>query len=102
MSLLEAGACALPAVATDVPGSREIIVHGETGLLAPAGDTLGLRNSMTRMMRLAPDVRQAMGEQARRYVLEHFSLDGVLDRWETLYGELLARRTQPARWADGC
>lgn len=89
MTLLEAGACALPAVATDVPGSREIVTHGETGFLAPAGDSVALRSAMHRMMRLDPEARSAMGEKARRNIVAQFSMDTVLDRWETTYRELL-------------
>jgi glycosyltransferase involved in cell wall biosynthesis len=94
MSLLEAGACALPAVATDVAGTREILAHGETGFLAQAGDRLALRGAMTRMMRLDADARAAMGLQARSRVIEHFSLNRVLDRWEALYRELLEERAR--------
>jgi glycosyltransferase involved in cell wall biosynthesis len=101
MSLLEAGACALPAVATDVAGSREVVVHGKTGLLAAAGDSLALRQAMTRMMRLGQEERAEMGNLARRCIVEHFGLDAVLDRWETLYRELLATHPCPARWASG-
>ena len=101
MSLLEASACGLPAVATDVPGSREIVVHGETGYLTPADDSLALRGAMMRMMHQAPESRTAMGDAARRRVLEWFSLDTVLDRWEEMYLELLERRPHPARWGHG-
>jgi glycosyltransferase involved in cell wall biosynthesis len=94
MSLLEAGACGLPAVATDVPGSRDAIVHGETGLLAPAGDSLSLLSAMNRMMLLDPDARSSMGTRARRRVIECFSLDRVLDVWEELYLGLLNNQAQ--------
>lgn len=99
MSLLEAGACGLPAVATDVPGSRELVVNGETGLLAAAGDSLALRAAMNRMMRLDPGARAVMGEKARRRIVEHFGLESVLDRWEGTYRELPTRHSRPARWA---
>lgn len=89
LSLLEAGACALPAVATDVAGSREVIVKGETGFLASAGDTRALRGAMNRMMSLSLQARAAMGEQARRRVAENFSMERVLDRWDSLYRESL-------------
>ncbi len=101
MVLLEAGACGLPAVATDVPGTREVIVDGETGWLAPAGDPERLGEAMSRMMQLPFRERQAIGERARQHVVEHFSLESVLDRWEQLYADLLerkSRRTDPAEW----
>ena len=89
MSLLEAGACALPSVATDVAGSREVIVHGETGFLASPGETLALSSAMKRVMCLEPEVRVAMGDRARRRVVEKFTLNTALDRWEKLYQDLL-------------
>jgi len=89
MVLLEAGACGVPIVATDVPGTREVVVDGETGWLAPAGDAEELAKTMMRLMRMPPDARHAMGERARRHVAEHFSLEAALDRWERLYANLL-------------
>lgn len=96
MVLLEAGACALPSVATDVPGTREVIVNGKTGFLSRPGDPDALAAAMTRLMAAPLPARQAMGKQARRHVLEHFSIERVLDKWEQLYFELLSR--DPATW----
>jgi glycosyltransferase involved in cell wall biosynthesis len=95
MGLLEAAACALPALATDVPGTREVIVDGQTGWLAPVGDSPALGMAMTRMMRTPPEERRAMGERARQRVMEQFSLEVVLDRWEAFYAELLERNPKP-------
>ncbi len=100
MGLLEASACALPAVATDVPGTREVIVDGQTGRLAPAGDPAALGEAMTRMMRTSPEERRVMGERARQHVIDHFSLKAVLDLWEAQYGELLKRNPKPMRWSQ--
>ena len=100
MGLLEAAACALPAVATDVPGTPEVLVDGETGWLSPAGDATALGETMTRMMRTPLEQRRAMGEQARQLVIERFSMEAVLDSWEALYRDLLARNLKPLRW--GC
>jgi glycosyltransferase involved in cell wall biosynthesis len=99
MSLLEAGACGLPAVVTDVPGSREIIAHGHNGFLASAADISGLCAAMSRMMQLSHEERARMGANARRRVLARFGLDAVLDRWEGLYRELLESHQRPSRWA---
>ncbi len=100
MGLLEASACALPAVATDVSGTREVIIDGETGLLAPAGDAAALGDAMTRMMKTPPEKRRTIGERARQHVIDHFSLKAVLDQWEAQYGELLKRNPQPMRWSQ--
>lgn len=96
--LLEAGACALPCVATDVAGSSEIVVDGETGFLARSGDPDSLRRAMLRLMQLTPANRRAMGVNARQRIEERFGLTSVLDRWEQLYADLLFQRPLPARW----
>lgn len=94
MVLLESGACGLPAVATNVAGSREVIVNGETGWLACAEGADALFAVMSRLMRVSAAERRAMGERARRSVIQRFSLDSVLNRWESLYRELLDWRAE--------
>jgi glycosyltransferase involved in cell wall biosynthesis len=89
VAVLEAGACALPTVATGVPGTREAILDGETGWLTPSSDPWALAARMQQMMDATPGFRNAMGERARRHVLECFSLELALDRWEQLYADLL-------------
>jgi glycosyltransferase involved in cell wall biosynthesis len=91
MVLLEAGACGLPAVATDVAGTREVIVHDRTGLLARPHDACSLGATMTKLMRMPAEERRAMGDRARRRVIEQFNMETVLDQWEELYTYLLER-----------
>jgi glycosyltransferase involved in cell wall biosynthesis len=98
MVILEAAACAVPAVATDVPGTREVVVDGLTGFLAEEGSAQGLQEAMTRMMQAPRAERLAMSDRARQFVLERFSLDAALDRWDALYAELLKRNAKPRRW----
>jgi glycosyltransferase involved in cell wall biosynthesis len=100
MVVLEAAACCVPAVATDVPGTREALRDGETGLLAAAGDVSALRDAMLQMMESSPEQRRAMGLRARQMVLDHFSLEEVLDRWEELYLNLLEHSPLPVRTAS--
>ena len=97
VGLLEAGACALPSIATDVPGSREAIVCGRTGRLTPCGAPDALAKAMTAMMLSSPRERCNMGNLARLHVTESFSLEAMLDRWEKLYLNLLSRSYQPNR-----
>lgn len=99
MALLEAAACALPAVATDVPGTREVIIDGDTGLLSVQGSAASLAEAMTRMMHASAVDRDAMGARARQHVIDQFSLECALNRWEALYTDLLQRNRRPARYA---
>ena len=97
MVLLEAGACAVPVVATDVPGTREVVVDGVNGLLARAGDPQSLSQAMSGMMQMPLEERCAMAESAQRRVMEEFGLEAVLDRWERLYEGLLDRKSVKLR-----
>ena len=99
MGLIEAAACALPAVATDVAGSREVIVEAETGWLVPAANPERLAEKMAAVMRCAAGERQAMSERARELAVARFGLARVLDTWEALYRELLDRNPKPRRSA---
>ena len=100
MALLEAAACGLPAIATDVPGTREAIDEGRTGWLTPPSNPELLAESMIRMMRIPVEVREIMGRQARQFVLDRFSLEAVLDRWEALYRRLLMSNPKPSRHGE--
>jgi glycosyltransferase involved in cell wall biosynthesis len=71
-SLLEAGAMGLPAVATDVPGCRDVVTDGFNGLLCKAGNSADLRRVMEQMLALDPDARNAMGVAARARVAAGF------------------------------
>ena len=93
IALLEAAACRLPIVATDVPGTREAVDDGRTGRLAAADNPEQLAAAMTATMRDSAENHRTMGRMARERVIEHFGLEAVLDRWERLYGELLSART---------
>lgn len=79
-------------MATDVPGTREVVVDGHTGCLTPPGDATALSEAMNRMMQTPIEERRAMGEKARQLIIVRYSLDAVLDQWEALYCDLLYRR----------
>ena len=99
MGLLEAAACALPAVATDVPGTREVILHEKTGRLALVSNPTALAQAMACMMHASSEEGMAMGERARNLVVAQFSLEAVLDKWEALYRDLLEKNPRPRCWS---
>jgi glycosyltransferase involved in cell wall biosynthesis len=92
MVLLEAAASGLPAVATDVGGTSDVVLEGVTGFLAPAGEPQALAHAMLRLASLPEADRRAMGTRARDHVIENFQFDPIIDRWEDLYFELLERK----------
>jgi glycosyltransferase involved in cell wall biosynthesis len=99
LNLLEAGACAVPCVATDVAGVRDVVEDGATGLLAEARSPDAVAAQMRRLMEMPREERAGMGERARRRVVDRFGLERVLDGWERLYGELLAANPRARRFA---
>jgi glycosyltransferase involved in cell wall biosynthesis len=91
MVLLEAAATGLPIVATDVGGNREVVLDGNTGFLVPPKDPEALAETMLHVMALSRDERGRLGEAGRTHVESNYSLDQIVERWEALYHELLAR-----------
>ena len=97
--LLEAAAAGLPAVASNVPGSREAIVPGRTGFLCPANQPAEMAAAMQHVMDLPATQRAEIGRRARQRAIEYFRLPKILDRWEALYESLLEVRTKPRRFS---
>jgi glycosyltransferase involved in cell wall biosynthesis len=86
--LMEAAACAVPAVATAVGGIPELIVDGETGWLTPAGDAPALAAALQRFLR-HPHEAIAFGQAARRRMEEKFALTRQVDRLLALWSEFV-------------
>lgn len=72
-SLLEAGAMALPSVATNVPGCRNIIEHGVNGLLCEPRSARSLQTSMQCLLSMSEADIATMGNAARDKVCQQFS-----------------------------
>jgi glycosyltransferase involved in cell wall biosynthesis len=87
-SLLEAAACGLPIVATDVPGCREAVRDGATGLLVPARSVAPLADALASLI-LDAELRTRMGAAGRAYVEQGLSVDAVVTQTLTVYQDLL-------------
>ena len=94
LALIEAQACGLPAVVTDVGGNAEIVVKEETGFIVPPQNPEALAEAMLRLMALPVEMRQQMGTLARQRVEQQFSLESVVTQWENLYHELLQTKNR--------
>ena len=92
-SLLEAAAMARPLIAADVPGCREVVHDGETGLLCEVRDSASLAAAMKRMAELPDSERLAMGDAARRMVEERFSEAAVIHAYLDALGKFDAPRS---------
>lgn len=86
-TLLEAAACGRPIVATDISGSREVVRHGETGLLVPPRRPDALADALARLIG-DPALRRRFGASGRALVEAELSLGAVTDATLALYREL--------------
>lgn len=89
---VEAAACGTAAIASDRPGLRESVRHGETGLLVAHGDARALAEAMGRLA-ADPEMVARLGRAARRFA-EGFSWDDAARHTETHLEETV----NAARW----
>jgi glycosyltransferase involved in cell wall biosynthesis len=88
VSLMEAAACGVPAVAPAVGGIPELIDHGVTGLLTAPRDPHAFAVALQELIDDAPRATR-MGEAARRRVEERFSVPRQVDSLLTAWSEAL-------------
>jgi glycosyltransferase involved in cell wall biosynthesis len=89
MVLLEAAATGIPAVATDVGGVAEAVLHARTGLLVPPGDADTLAAAMSELAALPPEARARMAQSARDHAIARFEMHSIAAQWKDLYQQLL-------------
>jgi glycosyltransferase involved in cell wall biosynthesis len=87
--VLEAMACGLPVVVTDVGGVREAVRDGVEGLLVPPRDPQAAAAALVRLWR-DPALRGRLGAAGRARVLAEFNLEQQDARWTELYTEVAA------------
>jgi glycosyltransferase involved in cell wall biosynthesis len=82
--IMEAMAMGRPVLSTYVAGIPELVLHGATGWLFPAGDVEQMAECMRECLQASAASLQAMGEEGRRRVLARHDVDRsaeLLDRW---------------------
>jgi len=94
VSLMEAAACGVPAVATLVGGIPEFVEDGDTGLLVPPRDAASMADALAQLL---CDPRRAigMGRAARRRVKNQFSLKPQVDQLLTVWQNVLQHPKVP-------
>ena len=86
-TLLEAMACGLPVVATQVGGNAELVVEGETGMLVPRADPGAMAQALQLYIDNA-DLRSRHGSAARQRAVTHFSIANMTEGYLNVYDEL--------------
>jgi len=88
LALLEAMAAGVPAVASDIPGNRQLIAHGRHGLLVPVDNVESLVAAIEHVF-AAPDRAAALANAARTLVQRDYSLARMADAHLELFKHLL-------------
>jgi glycosyltransferase involved in cell wall biosynthesis len=96
LSLLEAAACGRPMIASDVPGCRDVVRSGETGLLVPQDDPVALSNAMAELIN-DPGARTRMGAAARKRAEQTFGSTIVAEQAVQIYREQARPLSQATR-----
>ena len=91
VSVLEAMAAARPVIATAIGGTDEAVVHGETGLLVPPGDSVALATAI-KLVLTDRGLADHLAMAGRARVEREFSAEAMLDRVTKLYDEVLTAR----------
>lgn len=90
LAALEAMACEVPVVATDVGGLPELIVDDETGFLCPKDDVDAF-TERTRQLLTNEDLHARMSRAARTRAVETFDIDRVVPMYESYYQQVLEK-----------
>jgi len=88
--LVEAMAAGLPVIGSRVGGIRDLVRHGENGLLVPPGDSAALEQAIRELIE-DPDRRRAMGERGRS-LCSNYALEVMMTGIQELYERMQAGR----------
>ena len=89
VTLIEAASAGLPAVATDVGSTREVVAHQKTGLLVGKSDTALAEG--VRILLEDRDLLKSMGFAAKVRAEKHFGIEKLIFGYSELYKSLLAQ-----------
>jgi sugar transferase (PEP-CTERM/EpsH1 system associated) len=89
-TILEAMAAGLPIVATSVGGNLELVTQGKTGLFSRPGDIRGLTEALKFYMEHEEE-RRLHGANGRCKAEQHFSLNRMVEEYESLYRSLFKK-----------
>jgi colanic acid/amylovoran biosynthesis glycosyltransferase len=87
MVFLEAQAMGLPVVSSLSGGIPEVVIHGETGFLAPERDVQGLSDYLITLLQ-QPELRSQFGKAGRKRVCQHFNITTQTAQLEEIYDRI--------------
>jgi glycosyltransferase involved in cell wall biosynthesis len=91
VALLEAMAGGLPVVASDIPGNRELVRHGECGLLFESGNAGELRASLDTLLANA-NTRRSLARAGHERVARNYSLEKMIASYHNALQNLVEQQ----------
>ena len=86
-SVIEAMSCGVAPVITDIPGNREMVINGESGLVIPRKNPAAIARAIEYMYE-HPEERKKMADAARKRMQSEYHIDGTIDKMLALYKKL--------------
>ena len=90
LAALEAMACGVPVIASDVGGLPEVVLHGQTGFLAPVGEVEKMAIHVVDLLK-NPAKWQQFSQKARQHVCDHFQPTRAVTLYEQIYRRVLRK-----------
>jgi len=98
---LEAMACGVPTVASNAGGIPELITHGETGFLAPIGDTEQMAEYAIRLLN-EPALYSAVSKKCLERATTQFCSERIMAQYERIYYRVLGRPVPESDESELC
>ena len=89
-ALIEAMACGLPVIASDVWGNRSVLTHGVNGILFPTGDHVALASHIRELHGNSAKA-ETLGGEARNAILRRYSIESIADKYASIYSSIVLR-----------
>ena len=87
-AIMEAMSAAVPVIASDIPGNRDLVVHEQTGYLVDIGDRAAFAK-LTDLVLNDADLSRRLGQAGQQRMLTEFSIERMVERHAALYRELI-------------
>ena len=91
LAVYEGMLAGLPVIGSNVDGTPEVVIPGQTGWRVPPNDPHALGQRIVEAAE-SGEIRDKLGRQARQLILERYNIAAAIDRLEGTYDEMLGRK----------
>ena len=84
VAILEASACEIPVIVSDVGGLPEVVNHDETGIVVERNNVNALAEAIKKLI-ASPEIRKSMGVNGRKHVLANYEWESCVEKMKSIY-----------------